>query len=270
MGIIRELKKNKVLYLMALPAVICLIIFNYMPMFGVILAFKKYNYTAGILKSPWAGFENFKFLFTTSDAYVITRNTLLYNAIFIIVGLIAAIAVAIIFSEIRNRTYAKIYQTIAIMPYFLSWVVVSFVFFAFLSIDKGYINTILVEFGMQPVEWYSDAKYWPYILVFANLWKSIGYNSVIYLAAIAGISPEFYEAAVLDGASKWQQICKITIPSLKPMIIILTILAIGRIFYADFGLFYQVPRNSGALYSATQVIDTYVYTGLRTLGNIGI
>lgn len=270
MNFIHEFKKNRVLFFMAFPALLCLLVFNYLPMFGAVLAFKDFNYTDGILKSSWSGFNNFKFLFATNDALMITRNTLFYNTVFIIGDLVISVALAVIFNEIRNRAFARIYQTIAIMPYFLSWVVVSFVFFAFLSVDKGYVNILLANLGMEPVAWYSEVKYWPFILIFAHIWKSVGYTSVIYLAAIAGISQEYYEAAVLDGASKWQQIRNITIPALKPMMIILTVLAIGRIFYADFGLFYQVPRDSGQLYSATQVIDTYVYTGLRNLGNIGM
>ncbi|WP_339315220.1 ABC transporter permease subunit [Paenibacillus sp. FSL R10-2734] len=255
---------------MALPAIIFLIIFNYLPMFGVVLAFKQYNYTDGIFASPWSGFENFKFLFATSDAWNITRNTLLYNALFIVLGLILSVALAIVFNEIKSRFMSRMYQVLTIMPYFLSWVVAGFIFYAFLNVDKGYLNSLLQSLGFDPIAWYSETKYWPYILVFAHLWKSIGYTSVIYLASIMSISSEYYEAAVIDGASKWKQIWHITIPALKPMMIILTILAIGKIFYADFGLFFQVPRDSGQLYEVTQVIDTYVYNGLKTLGNIGM
>ena len=270
MNLIHELKKNRALFIMAAPAVALLLIFNYLPMFGVVLAFKDFNYEKGILFSNWSGFSNFEFLFRTDAAFEITKLTIMYNMAFIIIGIVIPILLAIILNEIRNRMLAKVYQTVAIMPYFLSWVVVSFIFLAFLEPDKGYLNSVLKSFGIEPVFWYSEVKYWPGILIFANTWKNVGYSSIIYLAAITGISDEYYEAAILDGAGKLQQIYYITLPFLKPMMIILTILAVGKIFYADFGLFYQVPMNYGQLYSATNVIDVYVFNGLKTMGNIGM
>ncbi len=262
--------KNRDLLLMALPGIFLFIIFKYLPMFGVVLAFKQFNVSKGIFGSPWHGLENFKFLFRSTDAWLITRNTIGYNIIFIILGIIIPVFIAIVLSEIRGRRVAKLYQTIFIMPHFLSWVVVSFIAFAFLNADKGFINNLLGNFGIDPVSWYTEAKPWPGILVFIQAWKTSGYTSIIYLAAIAGIDSEYYEAAMIDGAGKLAQAFRITIPFLIPMISILTILAIGRIFYADFGLFFQVPRNSGPLYPVTQVIDTYVYIGLRNWGNIGM
>ncbi len=269
MTFLYELRKHGALFVMALPALILLVLFNYMPMFGVILAFKNYNFYDGILGSPWVGFDNFKYLFK-GDAWLITRNTLLYNLVFIVNGLILSVALAIILDEIRSRFLSKTYQTILIMPYFLSWTIVALIFYAFLSADKGIVNQLLSYMGFHPINFYTDMTYWPYILIFVFFWKSVGYNSIIYLASVTGISPDYYEAATIDGANKWQQIRYITLPCLRPIIIIMTILSIGKIFYADFGLFYQVTYNSGALYPVTQVIDTYVYNGLVTMGNYGM
>ncbi|WP_152395220.1 ABC transporter permease [Paenibacillus guangzhouensis] len=274
-GFFKDINKNKVLLLMALPATLWFLFFSYLPMAGVVIAFKEYRnsrdgFWASIVESKWVGWDNFKFLFSTNDAYVITRNTLLYNIFFIIVGLVLAVAMAIILAEITNKKLAKVYQTGMFLPYFLSWVIVGYFVFSFLSFDKGMINQIGSWFGAEPTQWYTEKAYWPFIIILVFLWKSVGYNSVVYLAAIMGIDKSLYEAAMIDGASKWQQIRNITLPMLKPLMTILTLLAIGRIFYADFGLFYQVPRDSGALYSVTNVIDTYVYRGLKATGEIGM
>lgn len=223
-----------------------------------------------IIKSRWVGFENFKFLFKTQDAYIITRNTILYNLVFITLGLIIPVAFAIALHEINNQWLKKFYQTGMMFPHFLSWIVVSYFVFSFLSADKGLINQFLVSTGKEPINWYFSPSYWPPILIFINVWKGTGYNSVVYLASIVGIDKTYYEAAMIDGASKWQQIKNITLPLLTPLMIILTILAVGRIIYADFGLFYQVPKDSGALYSVTNVIDTYVFRGLMVMGDIGM
>lgn len=260
---------------MVLPATLWFIIFKYLPMFGLIISFKEYRVSrdgvwASIVNSEWVGLENFKFLFSTDDAYIITRNTVLYNFTFIILGLIFAVAMAIILSEIANKRLAKFYQTGMFLPHFLSWVIVGYFVFSFLSYDKGMLNQIFGFFGIESMQWYNDPTYWPIIIVFVALWKAIGYNSVIYLAAITGIDRSLYEAAMIDGANKWQQVRHITIPMLIPLMIILTLLAVGNIFYADFGLFYQVPRDSGTLYSVTNVIDTYVYRGLKVTGEIGM
>ncbi|WP_271628783.1 ABC transporter permease [Caldicellulosiruptor sp. DIB 104C] len=270
-GFVKELNKNFPLFIMALPGVILLIAFSYLPLFGLIIAFKDVHYDVGILKSPWVGFKNFEFLFKTPDAFIITRNTLLYNLAFIVLGNLAAIATAIALSEMRARFMAKFYQSVMFLPYFLSWVVVAYMAFAFLSVDLGILNTlILPKLGIEPIAWYVEPKPWPVILILANLWKYTGYNAVIYLAAITGIDPEYYEAALIDGASKWQQIKHITFPLLSPLVVVLVLLGIGRIFYADFGLFYQLPMNSGALYDVTNVIDTYVYRTLMGMNDIGM
>lgn len=271
----KDIHKNGALLLMVLPAGIWFLLFSYLPMFGTVIAFKEYRFNrdgflASIISSEWVGWKNFKFLFMTNDAYIITRNTLLYNIVFIVLGLVLAVGLAVVLSQIANRRLAKYYQTGMFLPYFLSWVIVGYFVFSFLSMDKGMLNQILVSLGLDKISWYSEPKYWPIILVIVNFWKVIGYNSVVYLAAIMGIDKSLYEAAMIDGANKWQQIRNITVPMLAPLMTILTLLAIGKIFYADFGLFYQVPRDSGTLYSVTNVIDTYVYRGLKATGEIGM
>jgi putative aldouronate transport system permease protein len=268
---LRELGKNRVLFLMTLPGVVLLFAFNYLPMFGLIIAFKNMNFSKGFFGSDWYGFRNFEFFIKTPDAYLITRNTIVYNLVFIVVGTVFAVLCALALHELRNRRTAKFYQSIMFLPYFLSWVVVSYLVFSFLSVDMGFINKqILPLFHIEALEWYGGTQYWPPILVFCNLWKYTGYNSVIYLASIVGILPEYFEAATIDGASKLQQIRKITIPLISPVIIIMMLLGVGRVFFADFGLFYQVPRNTGALFNVTNVIDTYVYRALVNSGDIGM
>ena len=274
-GFLHELRTNWPLFLMLAPGAIILIINNYIPMFGVIIAFKRYrfhgNFFKSLIKSDCVGFKNFEFFIKTPYAWQMTRNTLLYNFAFIILGLIIPVFCAIALTELKNKRISKIYQSVVFLPYFLSWIVVSYLAYSFLSIENGFVNkSILAPLGVAPVEWYSEPKYWPFILVFFQLWKYTGYNIVVYLAAITGIDPEYYEAAQIDGATKWQQIRHITIPMLQTLMIILTLLAVGRIFNADFGLFYNVPRNSGTLQPATQVIDTYVYSALRNTNDIGM
>lgn len=274
-GFIKKVIRNRFMLLMILPGTIWFLIFAYLPMFGTVLAFKDFRispdgFFASVFNSEWVGFKNFEYLFTTNDAYIITRNTILYNLAFIILGLVIAVGFAIMLSELVNKRTAKVYQTGMFLPHFLSWVIISYFAFTFLSVDKGTLNQIITYFGGEPISWYSEAKYWPYILVFVGIWKGVGYNSVIYLAAITGIDKSYYEAAVIDGASKWKQVRYITIPLLKPLMIILTILAIGGIFRSDFGLFYQLPKDSGALYPVTNVIDTFVYRGLINMGDIGM
>ena len=263
-------KKYLPVYLMALPGLTYLFINNYMPLPGLVLAFKNFNAKKGIFGSDWVGFRNFKFLFTTKDAFVITRNTICYNVVFIIVNTVVAVAIAIILSEMRSRV-KKFYQSVILLPYMISMVIVSYLVFAFLSTENGFINnSILKPLGMESIAWYVEKKFWPFILVFVNLWKVIGYNCIVYMSAIIGFDRGYYEAAAIDGAGKWQQITRITLPLLKPTIIMMTLLAVGRIFYSDFGLFYQVPQNSGPLYPVTNTIDTYVYRGLLELGDINM
>ena len=265
------LKEYWPLYLMMLPALLYLLIKNYIPMAGMVIAFKKLNFAKGIWASPWAGLKNFKFLFASKDAWIITRNTLLYNIAFILVNMVVGIAIAILITEIRNTKLKKIYQSAILLPFLMSMVILSYIVYALLSAENGLVNnSILPLFHIDPIQWYQKPKYWPAVLIIANCWKGVGYGCLIYIASLIGIDPSFYEAARLDGASKWQEITKITLPSLVPTIITLLLLSIGRIFYSDFGLFYQVPMNSGVLFPTTNVIDTYVYRALIEQGNISM
>lgn len=267
----KQIKKYIPVYVMMLPALVYLFINNYLPMIGTVLAFKEYSVKGGIFGSKFVGLNNFKYLFQTKDAWIITRNTLLYNIAFIILGTIFSIFIAILMSEVRGRRVKKLYQTVTLYPYLISIVVAAYLVNSFLSTDTGFINTtILKPMGIEPVSWYSEAKYWPVILVIVYIWKNFGYHTLLYLSTLLGIDKGYYEAAALDGANLWQQTIHITLPHLKPTVITLTLLSIGRIFYSDFGLFYQVPMNSGALIDITNTIDTYVYRGLMQLGDIGM
>lgn len=272
----KKLKRYRALFLMVLPGLAYLIVNNYLPMLGVVIAFKDIDYSHKglfglIYYSDWIGLKNFEYLFKTNDAMVITRNTLLYNGGFIILNTTVAIGLAILLNEVRNRLASRFYQSLILLPYLISMVIVGYLVLSMLNVENGFVNKhILPMFGMHPISWYSESKYWPYILTIVNLWKNIGYFCIIYLASIIGIDHEFYEAATIDGASKWQQIRSITVPLIAPTITVMTLLGIGRIFYSDFGLFYQVPLNSGPLQPTTDVIDTYVYRGLMTLGDIGM
>ncbi|AZS18183.1 ABC transporter permease [Paenibacillus lutimineralis] len=256
---------------MTLPAVLYLLINNYMPMFGTIIAFKDVNFTKGILGSDWIGLKNFEYLFKTKDAFIITRNTLLYNLTFIVLNTTIAIALAIFLNDIKNRFLSRTYQSLILLPHLISIIIVGYLVLALLDVKNGFMNkSLLPLLGMDEVSWYMETGPWPYILTIVNMWKGVGYACVIYLAAIIGIDQEYYEAATLDGANRWQQIRHITLPMIVPVITILTLLMIGRIFYSDFGLFYQVPLNSGSLMPVTNTIDTYVYRALINLGDYGM
>lgn len=257
------------LYLMALPALVYLFINNYMPLYGMQIAFRELDYAKGVFKGDFVGLRNFRFLFTSNEAFVMVRNTVLYNLLFIVFGTVFSLTVAILFAEIKNKLAAKVYQSAILIPHFISMVIVSYLTFAYLSSETGFINnTVLKLFGAEPVSWYSEPKYWPFILLFISTWKGMGYSLLMYTARLLTISDEYYEAARIDGATKWQQIRRITLPLLKPAIVMMTILSLGRMFYSDFGLFYQVPMNSGALYSVTTTIDTYSFRALMNLGDI--
>lgn len=268
----RRFKREDIpLYLMALPGVVILILFNYLPMGGLVLAFKKYNVQKGIFGSPFNGLDNFKFLFATSDAFIITRNTVLYNIVFIIVNMAVAVVLSLMLSSLRSKKTAKTLQTIYMMPYFLSWAVVTIIVSAFLERSHGFVNSVLQTFGQEGlVDWYQKVSLWPPLLVFINAWKGVGYQAVMYLAVISGISSDYYEAAMLDGASRFQQAVYITIPHLRFIIAVSLIMAMGGIFRGDFGLFYTVTKDSGALLRVTNVIDTYIYRGLRNQVNLGM
>lgn len=266
---LRKLKSFIPLYLMMLPGLIYVLINNYIPMAGIVIAFKKYNVQLGMFGSEWIGFENFKFLFSTNEAWTILRNTFLYNVVFIVVNQTISLILAIMITDVAFKNLKKMYQSAILLPFLLSYVVVSYIAFAFLSQDNGMLNSLLETMGKDGVYWYQTPKVWPFILIFINAWKGVGYGALIYIAGITGIDASLYEAAKLDGASKWQQIRHITLPSLIPQVITLVLMAIGRIFASDFGLFYQVPQNSGALFDVTQTIDTYVYRTLISVGGIG-
>lgn len=276
MRIKRRFNKDDLeLTFLAVPTALWYLLFCYLPMFGIIIAFKQFRPIPGagfiesLLKSKFVGITNFKFLFATPDAWIMFRNTVLYNIVFIILGTFVTVALALMISQLRSKKMRKFSQTAMFLPHFLSWVVVSYFVFAFLSSENGLISKLIEIAGGDPVQWYMTPEYWPYILVFVYLWKSVGYGMVVYLASISGIDESLYEAAIIDGSTKWQQVKFITLPLLQPIIFIMFILSVGRIFSSDFGLFYQVPRNAGPLVDVTQTIDVYVYKALTGLNNIG-
>lgn len=263
-----NLKKDLPFFALMLPALIYIFINNYMPMFGIFIAFKNINYQKGILGSDWAGLKNFEFLFKTKDAYIMLRNTLGYNVLFIFLSVVLSVSLAILMNEIGRTFLAKALQPLIIFPNMISMVIVAYIVYAFLNSQTGFLDKSI--FAAAPISWYSDPKYWPFILTIVNVWRGTGYGSIIYMASIAGIDSELFEAARVDGATRWQQITHITIPLLKPTVVMLVLMSVSKIFNSDFGLFYQVPMNSGALYSTTQTIDTYVYRALMQLSDIGM
>jgi putative aldouronate transport system permease protein len=268
---LRALWKSRALLLLALPGFLLLFVNNYLPMFGIFLAFKDFNYAKGIWGSEWNGLENFKFLFATGDIKFVVLHTLLYNLVFLIVNTTLSVLLALVLHEVKNKWAAKFYQSTLILPNFISMVIVAYLVFGFLNPELGFVNkSILEPLHREGISWYMSPQYWPYILTFVNVWKNVGFGSVIYLATIVGIDKEYYEAAMLDGAGKWKQMTSITLPFLYPVIVILTLLSIGHIFNADFGLFYQVTLDAGNLRSTTEVIDTYVYHALLVSGDTNL
>lgn len=256
------------LSILALPTTIWFICFAFLPMIGIIIAFKDYKISGGFLQnmiqSEWVGFKNFKFLFSTGDIWLILRNTVLYNIVFIILGIVLPVGAALLVGQLHSKRLGKVYQTAMFMPYFLSWVVVAAIVWAFLSYDMGIVNGVVKSMGGEPQQWYMKREIWPFFLVFMNVWKGLGYSMVVYLATITGIDRTLYEAAVIDGASIWQQMKYITLPLMKAVIIMMFIMSVGRIFSSDFGLFYQVPRDSNSLYNVTATLDVFVYRQLKT------
>ncbi len=269
MNTIKKLIKNRELFFLSLPGIIIIFLFSYLPMFGLILPFKNYRYDLGFWKSPWVGFDNFKFLFNSGNAWRITRNTVGLNFLFIIVTLLVSLIIALMLNELSKKS-VKVYQTSMFLPYFISFVVVSYIFLALFDMNSGAVNGILKFIGKEPVLWYNEPKYWPALLVIANTWKGAGYSAIIYYAGLISIDKEFYEAAELDGAKKIQQIRLISIPLLMPLIMVLFLLSIGRIFFGNFDMFYNLTRDSSLLYPTTDVIDTFVYRSLRVTGDIGM
>ncbi|MFS0723507.1 ABC transporter permease subunit [Paenibacillus sp. 1P07SE] len=263
----RKLKPYMPLYVMMIPCALYLLINNYVPMAGIIAAFKSFKATEGLLGSPWVGWRNFEYLFKSNDMMIIIRNTMLYNIAFILVNNVIGIIIAIMITNVKSKRYQKFYQSSVLLPFTMSMVVISYVVFAFLSQQNGMLNNSI--FQSNPIQWYNDPTWWPLILTLVQCWKYVGYGILIYIAGISVIDKSLYEAASIDGAGVWKQITRITLPSLMPAIITLFLLSIGRICYSDFGLFYLIPQNSGPLFNVTATIDTYVYSALMTPGGIG-
>lgn len=259
---------NFELLALTVPALLYFFIFHYTPMFGIIIAFKNYSYSLGIFRSEWIGLKNFEFFFTSQDAWRVTRNTVCYSAANIVLGIVVPVFIALLLYELRSRTLIKIYQTIMILPHFMSWVIVGFITYALLDPRLGVFNQILTALSIEGIQWYSTPRIWPFILLGTNIWKTVGMNTIVYYAALMGADQELYDAAAIDGATRWKQTLHISIPILIPLMTILSILAVGSLFRGDFGLFYQIPRDVGVLYPVTDVIDTYIFRGLRG-GDIG-
>ncbi|TCN00563.1 putative aldouronate transport system permease protein [Paenibacillus sp. BK033] len=271
-GVIRELFKNRTLLLMFLPVAVLLFLFNYLPLAGLVIAFKDFDFTKGIFGSDWMDplFDNFDYLFSSDTAFRAVRNTILLNALFITVGLIFEVGFALLLNEVRNKYFKRVSQSLTFLPFFISWIVVGVFAYNLLDFESGAVNHFLTSIGLQPIDFYSEAGLWPIILTIAIRWKATGYGTIIYLAALTSIDNSYYEAASIDGATRWQQIRYISLPMLRPTIIILTLLAVGRIMNADFGMFYAMVGDASLLFPTTDVIDTFVYRSLRKSGDIGM
>lgn len=265
----KKKRRFSLLDVMIIPGMLYFLINNYVPMGGLFIAFKKMDYSKGVFGSDWIGFKNFEFLFKTKDAWIITRNTILYNIAFIALGIVLGVLVGLFLNEIWSKRMKKLYQTTILLPQLISIIIIAYIVYAFLSNESGLINLSIL--GQQnAINFYAMPKYWPYILIGVFLWKGLGYNSIIFLSSIVGIDRTLYEAAYVDGAGRLKQVFHITLPMLRPTIVTLILMQAGRIFYSDFGLFYQVPMNSGSLYAVTNTIDTYVYRGLLQQNNIAM
>ncbi|MDR2751883.1 MAG: ABC transporter permease subunit [Clostridiales bacterium] len=266
----RKLNKNKIFLIMLAPAVVYALLFSYLPMAGIVLAFKKYTYAGGIFGSAWNGFKNFEFFFRSGKALLVSKNTVLYNLAFIILNTLTQMTVAILLVELNGKYFKKIAQSLMFLPYFISWVIVSVIAFNMLSNDFGFVNSFLVSMGFEKISFYNNGKYWPVILSIFNVWKSVGYGSVLYLAAIMGIDTEVYDAAAIDGANVFQRIFRVTIPQMAPTMVILLLLSIGGIFRGNFDMFYNLVGNNGILHPATDVIDTFTFRALITNNDFGM
>ncbi len=268
--LIHNVKRFLPLYIMTLPALLYLLINNYMPMPGLVLAFKSFNAQKGIYGSPWAGFKNFAFLIQSREFPIILRNTILYNVSFILLDLFFGVLLAILITEIRRLRARKLAQSLVLFPFVVSIIIVSYMVRSFIDHESGLLNHLLMNLGSGSIQFYSKSQYWPFILIFVHLWKSIGYGCIIYISTILGIDRSLLESAALDGASWFQRLRYITIPFLKPTMITLSLLSVGRICKSDFGLFYQVPQNSGLVMDVTNTIDTFVYRALLTQNNVAM
>jgi len=267
LAVVRELGRNRSAYLLALPAALYTFIFGYLTLPYMLIAFQKFNYKLGIWRSQWVGWENFHFFFASDRAWQVTFNTVRLNVLFIVFSTLCALALAILFNELKNKWFSKITQSTILFPNFLSWVIIGYVIYSLFATNFGLVNKALVVLGMEPVNWYSSPQYWVAILVGANIWKDVGISLVIYLAAITGIDGTLYEAAQIDGANRWQQIRRITLPLLMPTVSILSLLALGKVMYGSFDMIYAIIKDNGLLYPTVDVIDTYVFRALRTIGN---
>ena len=267
----KKISVNWALYLMLVPGFLYMLFNNYIPMTFTVIAFKKFNFQKGIWGSEFNGLENFKSLFSTRDSWIILRNTIGYNLVFIVVSLLIGLTLAILLDELASRRGKRLYQMSYLIPYMISITVVSYIVYAFLSTETGFINNgILKILGKDKISWYSQPKYWPFILVTVNQWKWLGYNTIIYYSSVISIDSGYYEAATIDGAARFQRIWYITIPLIRSTIITMTLLQLGSIFRTDFGLFYQVPMDSSALMNVTNTIDTYVYRGIKSVATLGM
>lgn len=266
-GVVAEFSKNRYLYLLALPGTLFLIVFAYIPMSAHLLAFKDFRLSDGLWGSKWVGFDNFRYFFSGNDWLRVTYNTLFLNGLFLVFGLGFAVMLAIFLSEVISPLFKRVAQSFVFLPYFISWIVISMMTQALFSTSEGLINKTLNSLGFDGVEWYLTPSVWPAILTIIYIWKFAGYNSIIFLAGITGISPEYYESAKLEGATRFQQMIYITLPLLRPIILLMLLLGVGRIFYGDFGMIYAIVGDIGVLYPTTDVIDTFAYRALRQLGN---
>lgn len=277
----RELKRHWVLYLMCVPALVLLAMFNYIPMGGVWMAFTRFNPVDGIFGSPYIGLDNFRFFFNTPTVWTVIKNTLIINFFGLLLGTSIPITIAICMNEIKNKPFKRISQSAMFFPYFLSWVVIGAIMYSFFTsnfrVDRhtqeivltganGVMNRLLISLGQDPIRWYAEPRYWKTIIILADVWKWAGYNAIIYMAAMTAFDPTLYEAATIDGASRIQQILYLTLPMLKPTVVVLVLMSIGRIFYGDFGMIWGVVGNNPVLADAVNVIDTYVYTSMRSMG----
>nr|WP_247740829.1 ABC transporter permease subunit [Cohnella sp. LGH] len=267
LAVVRELGRNRSAYLLAMPAALYTFIFGYLTLPYMLIAFQKFNYKLGIWRSQWVGWENFHFFFASDRAWQVTFNTVRLNVLFIVFSTLCALALAILFNELKNKWFSKMTQSTILFPNFLSWVIIGYVIYSLFATNFGLVNKALVVLGMEPVNWYSSPQYWVAILVGANIWKDVGISLVIYLAAITGIDGTLYEAAQIDGANRWQQIRRITLPLLMPTVSILSLLALGKVMYGSFDMIYAIIKDNGLLYPTVDVIDTYVFRALRTIGN---
>lgn len=267
-GLVHDLIKNKSLYVLAVPGILFFLVFAYFPMVGIIIAFKDYNVIDGIFRSPFIGLQNFAFLIKSQDIYRVTFNTLFLNTLFIVFGTLAQILIALLLNEIGSTVFKKVSQTVILLPYLISWVIVGVISY-YLFEPTGFLNIIIKTIGLKPVDWYSSPQYWPAILTFSYIWKWVGYGSVIFLAAIVGIDQQIYEAARTDGCNRWGLIRYMTLPSLRPTVIILVLLAVGRIFYGDFGMVLNIVKNNVMVFNSTDIIDYYIYRALNGSGGSG-